>query len=66
MGRKLAKPKLSQKPKEKKRLSQTSIICPRYNQEEVRRLLGDQREGFSIPASPSLEGAGGIFGVEIG
>jgi hypothetical protein len=64
MTGKSEKSKSRLKPKTKREANQTLALRPKYNQDEVRRLLGDQREGFSIPAGSWQEGASSIFGVE--
>lgn len=32
-----------------------------YKQEDVWRLLGDQRQGVSVPATLALQGSSGVF-----
>jgi hypothetical protein len=59
MGRKAekAKPPL----RETKRQTEKRPHLGQYNQEEVHRLLGDQRTGVSIPATLAFRGSAGIF-----
>jgi len=59
-GKGKAKPRT--KTRETKRQTVTPPLLRRqYSQEEVHRLLGDQRTGVSIPATSVVEGAAGIF-----
>jgi hypothetical protein len=61
----MAKTTVKPKPKAKDRAPRISAsVREKSRHEEIRRLLGDQRTGVSITATPALEGAAGIFWLD--
>jgi hypothetical protein len=61
MGRKAEKPNSKPKIENEQPQTERPSTGNAYKQEDVWRLLGDQRQGVSVPATLALQGSSGIF-----